>query len=52
MLDELEELELVLAHYAITYGVKLPVNHAKELRNTEWSHWALQPSPPVDTDEE
>ncbi|KAH9889442.1 leucine carboxyl methyltransferase [Cubamyces lactineus] len=40
MLDEIEELELVLAHYAITWGVKLPSN-AGALK-AQWRDWAIR----------
>ncbi|TFK80019.1 leucine carboxyl methyltransferase [Polyporus arcularius HHB13444] len=40
MLDEIEELELVLAHYAITWGCKLPANSA-ELK-AQWVEWGLK----------
>ncbi|EJF57546.1 leucine carboxyl methyltransferase [Dichomitus squalens LYAD-421 SS1] len=40
MLDEIEELELVLAHYAITWGAKLPPN-AVALK-AKWSEWSLR----------
>ena len=40
MLDEIEELELVLAHYAITWGIKLPANSA-ELR-AHWADWGIK----------
>ncbi|KAI0776248.1 leucine carboxyl methyltransferase [Trametes elegans] len=40
MLDEIEELELVLAHYAISWGVKLPKN-ADELK-ARWLEWGLK----------
>ncbi|KAI0359601.1 leucine carboxyl methyltransferase [Trametes cingulata] len=40
MLDEIEELELVLAHYAITWGIKLPPN-AGELK-AEWREWGVR----------
>ena len=39
MLDEIEELELVLAHYAITWGAKFPAKVA-ELK-APWSQWGL-----------
>ena len=39
MLDEIEELELVLAHYAITWGLKLPEN-ADGLQ-ASWTQWGL-----------
>ncbi|KAI0653530.1 leucine carboxyl methyltransferase [Cubamyces menziesii] len=40
MLDEIEELELVLAHYAITWGVKLPSN-ADGLK-AQWREWSIK----------
>ncbi|KAI0696686.1 leucine carboxyl methyltransferase [Cerioporus squamosus] len=40
MLDEIEELELVLAHYAITWGVKLPAD-STELK-AQWVNWGLK----------
>ncbi|KAI0368987.1 leucine carboxyl methyltransferase [Pilatotrama ljubarskyi] len=40
MLDEIEELELVLAHYAITWGIKLPAN-ADELK-AGWREWGIR----------
>ena len=40
MLDEIEELELVLAHYAITWGAKLPPN-ATDLK-AKWASWGLR----------
>ena len=39
MLDEIEELELVLAHYAITWGLKLPVN--ADGPQASWTPWGL-----------
>jgi [phosphatase 2A protein]-leucine-carboxy methyltransferase len=47
MLDEVEELELVLSHYAVTWGVKLPdtTHAASELSNRlGWEYWGLYPS--------
>lgn len=41
MLDEIEELELVLAHYAITWGVKLPRESAA--LQAKWADWGLRP---------
>ncbi|CCL99248.1 uncharacterized protein FIBRA_01263 [Fibroporia radiculosa] len=41
MLDEIEELELVLDHYAITWGVKLACN-PRELK-APWIDWGLAP---------
>ena len=38
MLNEIEELELVLAHYAITWGVKLPATPLK----AHWTDWGLE----------
>ncbi|KZT01447.1 leucine carboxyl methyltransferase [Laetiporus sulphureus 93-53] len=41
MLDEIEELELVLEHYAITWGLKVPpTSNAK----VDWTEWRLQQS--------
>lgn len=38
MLDEVEELELVLQHYAISWGVKL----APQASSTStWSSWGI-----------
>ncbi|KAH9942177.1 leucine carboxyl methyltransferase [Epithele typhae] len=41
MLDEIEELDLTLAHYAVTWGVKLPPQ-TDQLR-VEWDTWGLHP---------
>jgi len=41
MLDEIEELELVLEHYAVTWGVKL-ISSADPLR-VPWNDWGLNP---------
>jgi [phosphatase 2A protein]-leucine-carboxy methyltransferase len=38
MLDEVEELELVLEHYAITWGVNLPQGQLK----ANWNDWGLR----------
>lgn len=38
MLDETEELELVLAHYAISWGTLIPNPADKEV----WSNWSLK----------
>lgn len=38
MLDEIEELELVLQHYAVTWGVKLPHDGVK----ANWKDWGLK----------
>ncbi|KAI0767082.1 leucine carboxyl methyltransferase [Fomes fomentarius] len=40
MLDEVEELELVLAHYAITWGARFPGNF-DELK-AKWTEWGLK----------
>ncbi|RPD71897.1 leucine carboxyl methyltransferase [Lentinus tigrinus ALCF2SS1-7] len=40
MLDEIEELELVLAHYAITWGAKLPANSGQ--LKARWADWGLR----------
>ncbi|KII95638.1 hypothetical protein PLICRDRAFT_98074 [Plicaturopsis crispa FD-325 SS-3] len=39
MLDEIEELELVLGHYAITWGVKLSDTDSTR---AEWRSWGLK----------
>lgn len=36
MLDEVEELDLVLAHYAVTWGLRLPDGQKYSSRWTEW----------------
>jgi len=38
MLDEVEELDLVLAHYAVTWGVKFPTGYPHE---QSWKQWDL-----------
>ena len=41
MLDEVEELDLVLAHYAVTWGLKLPAG--QQLNSpTKWTGWGLK----------
>lgn len=40
MLDEIEELELVLEHYAITWGVKIPANGGAV--KADWAGWDLE----------
>lgn len=40
LLDEIEELELVLAHYAVTWGVKLPPGGGKP--QASWDEWGLK----------
>ncbi|KAF7792750.1 hypothetical protein EIP86_003848 [Pleurotus ostreatoroseus] len=42
MLDELEELDLVLQHYAITWGVKV----FNTSTSVPWSQWGIQPADP------
>jgi len=42
MLDEVEELELVLQHYAITWGVKVFGNE-ESLYKANWNEWGLKP---------
>ena len=38
MLDEIEELDLVLEHYAVTWGLSLDASGAKEI----WGNWGLR----------
>ena len=41
MLDEVEELDLVLAHYAVTWGLKLP--SGQQLSSpSKWIDWELK----------
>lgn len=40
MLDEVEELNLVLEHYAITWGVKL--DGSSDLSNSLWANWGMK----------
>jgi [phosphatase 2A protein]-leucine-carboxy methyltransferase len=41
MLDEVEELDLVLAHYAVTWGLKLP--SGQQLGSpSKWVEWGLK----------
>ena len=41
MLDEVEELELVLEHYAITWGIKLS---GKDIGSgSRWVQWGINP---------
>jgi [phosphatase 2A protein]-leucine-carboxy methyltransferase len=40
MLDEIEELNLVLEHYAITWGLKVTSRAATV---SPWSEWGLRP---------
>ena len=41
MLDEVEELDLVLAHYAVTWGLKLP--RGQQLNSpSKWIEWGLK----------
>ena len=44
MLDEVEELNLVLQHYAITWGVKLSEAEDGSRISTKWIEWGLEPS--------
>ena len=44
MLDEIEELELVLAHYAVTWGVKLPSTASDLINRLGWEYWGLYAS--------
>ncbi|KAF7328881.1 Leucine carboxyl methyltransferase 1 [Mycena venus] len=50
LVDELEELDLVLEHYAITWGLFVPPSASP----TEWEQWGLsvKVTAPVDEDEE
>ena len=41
MLDEIEELDLVLEHYAITWGAKVP--QITESGGADWTSWGLRP---------
>ena len=41
MLDEVEELELVLEHYAITWGVKLSGENIRS--GSRWTQWGINP---------
>ena len=41
MLDEVEELDLVLAHYAVTWGLKLP-NGQRPGSPSNWIEWGLK----------
>jgi hypothetical protein len=41
MLDEIEELELVLEHYAVTWGVKL-ISSPDPFR-VPWNDWGISP---------
>jgi len=43
MLDEVEELNLVLQHYAITWGIKLPDADDGLHQNSKWVEWGLKP---------
>jgi [phosphatase 2A protein]-leucine-carboxy methyltransferase len=38
MLDETEELELVLAHYAISWGISIPILGDEQI----WNDWGLK----------
>ena len=41
MLDEIEELELVLQHYAVTWGVKL--FSSADPYGAPWNDWGVSP---------
>jgi len=41
MLDEVEELDLVLAHYAVTWGLKLPSGRQPD-PPSKWIEWGLK----------
>ena len=41
MLDEIEELELVLQHYAVTWGVKL--FPSADPYGAPWNDWGVSP---------
>ena len=43
MLDEVEELELVLEHYAITWGVKLSGENIRS--GSRWTQWGININP-------
>lgn len=51
MLDEVEELDLVLEHYAITWGVKLYEKEGQK-PSAGWSNWGLQPQEQDDEDDD
>lgn len=44
MLDEVEELNLVLQHYAITWGVKLPDIADGSKSKATWVDWGMRAS--------
>jgi len=44
MLDEVEELDLVLQHYAITWGAKLPNSVDGSKPMAKWLEWGMKPS--------
>jgi [phosphatase 2A protein]-leucine-carboxy methyltransferase len=44
MLDEIEELDLVLQHYAITWGIKLPSAVDDSKLKAKWLEWGIKPS--------
>lgn len=41
MLDEVEELDLVLEHYAITWGIKLSGEDTGF--GSRWAQWGINP---------
>lgn len=50
MLDEVEELELVLDHYAISWGVKFPEGWAREEGTSD--AWGLVATKQLENDED
>jgi [phosphatase 2A protein]-leucine-carboxy methyltransferase len=50
MLDEVEELDLVLEHYAITWGAHVPENAQQQ----GWETWGLEKARtrPSDSDDD
>ncbi|KAI0311489.1 leucine carboxyl methyltransferase [Amylostereum chailletii] len=51
MLDEIEELELVLDHYAITWGVNIPRGESANSAQG-WKDWGLRLKPRGEEDED
>ena len=47
MLDEVEELDLVLEHYAITWGLTVSGKHG-----AAWNEWGLRRRETIDEDED
>lgn len=50
ILDEIEELELVLAHYVISWAAK-PPSSANEEEKAAWLNWGLRKAGTPPTDE-